>query len=164
MISRQALLRPDRLRTVERPFGWVPCRILTNGTIASMSPMEKQLYLVLALAADRHGISFYGDKRIQRTLGCTREELAYARAALIARDLLAYDGTTYQLLRLPQDATRTANTSGEPSQRSATVSNTDQSAKPPDRPATSPTNQEPQHAMPKSVRHALRDLFGRESF
>ena len=24
------LLRPDRLRTIERPFAWLPCRLLTG--------------------------------------------------------------------------------------------------------------------------------------
>ena len=161
MIGQRALLRPDRLRNVEHPFGWVPCRMLTNGTIASMSPIERQLYLVLALVADRRGISFYGDQRIQRTLGCSQEELRQARAALMTRDILAFDGTTYQLLPLPPDATRTANTSREPSQPSKTAPNPALHTKPPTRPATSPTDR---HGMPESVRETLRQLFSRESF
>jgi len=62
-------LRPDRLRTIERPFGWLPCRLLTGGMLAQMSGPARQLYLLLALAADRRGLSFCGDRRIQQTLG-----------------------------------------------------------------------------------------------
>ena len=164
MIEHRALLRPDCVRTVEHPFGWVPCRMLTNGIIASMSPDERQLYLFLALAADRRGISFYGDKRIRRTLGCTQEELRRARAALMARDLLAYDGTTYQLLPLPPDATCMAMTSPVPSQQSKMAPNPAMRTKPPTLHTTRPTDQRQRQNMPESVREILRQLFGRESF
>lgn len=150
MTDHRALLRPDRLRTVEHPFGWAPCRMLNNGTIASMSPLERQLYLVLVLAADRRGISFHGDQRIQRSLGCAQQELCQARTTLMERDLLAYDGRIYQLLPLPPDVARTAGTaktarkSVQPSQRNQ--------------------NRRQRQEMPESVRETLRKLFGGESF
>jgi hypothetical protein len=164
MSGSRALLRTDRIRTVERPFGWVPCRMLTNGTIASMSPDERQLYLVLALAADRQGISFYGDRRIRRILGCDQHELELARHALMARELLAYDGATYQLLPLPRDAEATAGASHD--RPAATASPTNGALRPTD-PARRPISSSDQRTdlgSPESVRHILRDLLGPERF
>jgi hypothetical protein len=140
--------------------------MLTNGMLSSMSPLERQLYLLLVLAADRRGISFYGDQKIQRTLACTQQELNRARAALMARDLLAYDGAIYQLLSLPQHATPTQATSRETSQPSTVAQRTH--PKPTTQSRTNTTvsehDQRRHPAMPESVRHVLRDIFGRDSF
>lgn len=160
MTGPGALLRPDRIRTVERPFGWVPCRMLTNGTIASMSPDERQLYLLLALAADRRGVSFYGDKRIRRILGCTPYELGLARHALMARELVAYDGATYQLLALPSDADSTPSAFSNPPPAASTPTSSAPRTGPPPRPRTTTVDRQREHGTPESVRHILRDLLG----
>lgn len=162
MSGPRALLRPDRIRTVEHPFGWVPCRMLTNGTIASMSPDERQLYLLLALAADRRGVSFYGDKRIGRILGCTPYELELARHALMERELLAYDGATYQLLALPSDVDSTPSAFSNPPPAASTPTNSAPRTTPPSRPRTNTVDPQREHGMPESVRHILCDLLGRE--
>ena len=166
MTERRNLLRPDRLRTVEHPFGWLPCRVLTNGTIASMSPLERQLYLMLALAADRRGISFYGDQRVQHILGCTPDQLERARTALIARDLLAHEGNTYQLLSTPPDTIPIASMSPKLSQPRLETADAALCAKPGAQTAAHPSGQQQQlrHAMPNSVRDTLRELFGRDYF
>lgn len=139
-------LHPDRIRTVEHPFGWVPCRMLNNGTIASMSPLERQLYLVLTLAADRQGISYYSEQRILQTLGCAPQELCRARNALIKRELLAYDGKTYQLLPLPHNHTKPK----EPPRKAAYTKQEDVPRQ--------------RQQMPETVRDTLRQLFGPNSF
>jgi hypothetical protein len=140
--------------------------MLTNGTLASMSPLERQLYLVLVLAADRRGISFYSDQRIQRTLGCTPQELHRARAALTARDLLAYDNATYQLLSLPPDPAPAPTTSPEASQPSQLAHRTPAQPTTQSRATTtvSDHDQRRHSAMPENVRHILRDIFGSNSF
>lgn len=163
--AEQTLPQPERLRTIEHPFGWLPCRMLTNGTIADMSPIERQLYLVLALAANRRGVSFYCNKRIQRTIGCTQAELDRARAALTERDLIAYDGTIYQLLSLPPEPKQTPNTPPELSQPTKMTPHTAPDTSTPVQPTTCPAVEHQQRrAMPDSVRHILRDIFGRENF
>ena len=98
------LLRPDRLRSVERerPFGWLPCRLLRGDLLRLMSTSAKALYLHLALAADRCGLSYWGDRRIQETIRLDAAELHHARQQLIDLDLVAFDGRTYQLLSLPE--------------------------------------------------------------
>jgi len=148
MNGRRALLKPDRVRTVERPFGWVPCRMLTNGTIASMSPDERQLYLVLSLAADRQGISFYGDKRIARILGFNQQELELARHALMARELVAYDGATYQLLPLPYNANATPSAAKNRSAVAETPANSAPKSSGPARRPTTSTDPRKQQAPP----------------
>jgi len=100
-MRRPKPLRPDRIRTVERPFGWIPFRILTSGILAQLSPTAKLLYFFLCLVADKKGISYYGDRRLTSVLKMPGPALAVARAELCRQDLLAFDGRLYQLLSLP---------------------------------------------------------------
>lgn len=95
------LLRPDRLRTIEKPFAWLPCRMLINGLFANLSDDAKLLYLFLCLAADRQGTSFYGDQRILSYFQRQSTDIDRARKELIQKDLIAYDGHLYQVLSLP---------------------------------------------------------------
>lgn len=97
-------LRRDRLRKMERPFGWIPFRILSAGWLQQLEREAKLLYLFLCLVADAQGVSYYGDARLCRLLDLTLAELERARDGLCCRDLLAFDGRVYQLLSLPADA------------------------------------------------------------
>jgi hypothetical protein len=95
------LLRPDRLRTIEKPFAWIPFRLLKDGLFADLTDRAKLLYTFLCLAADSQGTSFYGDARILTFFQLDPPQLHLARKELIQKDLLAYDGRLYQLLSLP---------------------------------------------------------------
>jgi hypothetical protein len=101
MNTRLTLPRPDRLRTIEKPFAWLPFRLLTDGIFADLSDRAKLLYIFLCLAADRQGSSFYGDAKIQTYFQLGPEEIDLARTELIHKDLLAYDGRLYQVLSIP---------------------------------------------------------------
>ena len=101
MNGRPNLPRPDRLRTIEKPFAWIPFRLLRDGFFADLSDRAKLLYLFLCLAADRQGTSFYGDARIQTYFQLDSTEIDIARKELIQKDMIAYDGRLYQLLSLP---------------------------------------------------------------
>jgi len=120
------LLRPERLRSIERPFGWLPCRLLSGGWIEALGGQAKLLYMLLATAADRQGLSFYSDDRIEQVLALGAGDLARARLELTELDLLAFDGRLYQLLSLPIHPPRPACLSGprttprEPSAPSST--------------------------------------------
>lgn len=98
---RQNPLRPDRLRPLERPFGWVPFRFLKSGWLQRLRRDAKLLYFFLCLVADRQGVSFYGDARIEKILALSDGELARARDELTELDLVAFDGHLYQVLSLP---------------------------------------------------------------
>ena len=101
MISRKPI-NPKRVRRIgKQTFAYVPHRFLRDGFLASLSPNERGLYLFLLLAADRNGLSFYAYDRICSTLEITPDRFIEARNALIELDLLATDGTRFQVLSLP---------------------------------------------------------------
>jgi len=106
MSARPNLLRPDRLRTIEKPFAWIPFRLLTDGLFANLSDRGKLLYIFLCLAADRQGISFYGDARIQTYFQLDFTDIDLARKELIKENMIAYDGRLYQVLSLPSPGYR----------------------------------------------------------
>lgn len=101
MRSRPQPPRPDRLRTVEQPFGWIPFRVLSSGLLLELDSCSKLLYFFLCLVADRHGVSFWSDRRVAEVLRFESEDLKQARAQLIGLDLLAVDRQVSQLLSLP---------------------------------------------------------------
>lgn len=97
----RAPIRPDRLRRIEPGFAFLPNRFLHGGFFASLSHGERSLYLFLVLAADRNGISFYCHDRICSTLEVTLDDYLLLRNGLLAKDLIAFDGTRFQVLSLP---------------------------------------------------------------
>ena len=101
MKQRPLPLRPDRMRTIERPFGWIPFRVLSSGLLGRLSPSAKLLYFFLCLVAGRDGLSFYGPRRIVELLGLEPSQLVEAVGELRDEDVLAFDGQVYQLLSLP---------------------------------------------------------------
>lgn len=57
--------------------------------------------LVGVLAGDRNGISFYHYDSLCSILELPPERYLEVRNTLIAKDLIAYDGTRFQVLSLP---------------------------------------------------------------
>jgi hypothetical protein len=102
-MNRQPV-RPDRVRSIRRGFAAIPNRFLHEGFFASLSHVERSLYFFLVLAGDRNGVSYYAYDRICSTLEITPERFVEARNALIALDLIATDGTRFQVLSLPAHA------------------------------------------------------------
>lgn len=92
----------DRVRSINGSFAFLEHRFLRDGFFASLSSDERSLYLFLVLAADRDGVSFYGYDSICSALECTLDAYVDARNGLIDKDLLAFDGTRFQVLSLPQ--------------------------------------------------------------
>jgi len=62
---------------------------------------ELLLYLFLVAVCDRHGLSFYRYDSICSLLQITVEQYIAARDALIEKELIAFDGTLFQVLDLP---------------------------------------------------------------
>jgi hypothetical protein len=101
------VLLPERLRKIPRSFAWIDHRLRSGGCLASMTAEEAALYLFLALAADRQGLSCWRLDRMERDLPFEVADLKQARERLIAGDLVAFrpwgprsvDGS-YQVLSL----------------------------------------------------------------
>jgi len=92
----------QRVRSIGgQSFAFLPHRFLREGFFVSLAPDELRLYVLLVLAADRHGLSFYHYDSICSLLEITLETYIRARNALIDKDLIAFDGTRFQVLSLP---------------------------------------------------------------
>ena len=102
---------PQRVRRITGSFGWIDHRLLRQGYVAVMTQQEHSLYLFLALAADRHGVSFYRQEKITDLLGMDDQTLAVARDRLIELGLLTFEAYSvtspngfYQLLPVDRPA------------------------------------------------------------
>ena len=100
MITKK-VLNPKRLRRIDGGFSFIPHRFLTEGFLASLAQKEILLYFLLILASDRHGLSFYAYDEICSLLELSVDEYVEARDGLIEKDLIAFDGTLFQVLTLP---------------------------------------------------------------
>jgi len=96
-------LVPERNRDIDRRggFAYIPNRFLHHGFFAALTDSERSLYLFLVLAGDRNGVSFYHFDRICAVLELSTDAYIDTRNSLIKKDLIAYDGTRFQVLSLP---------------------------------------------------------------
>ena len=101
MIEKK-LLQPNRVRHIDGGFSFIPHRFLTDGFLASLNQIEILLYLFLVLVSDRYGLSFYSYDAICSLLQITLDQYIEARDSLIRKDLIAFDGTLFQVLDLPE--------------------------------------------------------------
>jgi hypothetical protein len=108
---RYHIPEPQRVRRITGSFAWIDHRLLRHGYLAVLTPQEQSLYLFLALAADRHGVSFYRQEKICDLLGLEAHAFTVARDRLVELQLLAfapYSVTSpngfYQLLAVEQPA------------------------------------------------------------
>ena len=101
-MMEKRILCHERVRRIGSSFAFIEHRFLRDGFLANLGHHELLLYLFLVLAADRHGISFYGYDRICSLLRLSVEEYLEARNQLIGKDLIAFDGTLFQVLSLPE--------------------------------------------------------------
>jgi hypothetical protein len=99
---RRAPILAQRVRSIGgQSFAFLPHRFLREGFFASLAPDELRLYVLLVLAADRNGLSFYHYDSLCSLLEIPLEAYLRARNALIDKDLIAFDGTRFQVLSLP---------------------------------------------------------------
>lgn len=102
MTIQRTPIVPQRLRSIGgQSFAFLPHRFLREGFFASLAPDELRLYVLLVLAADRNGLSFYHYDSICSLLELPLESYLRARNALIEKDLIAFDGSRFQVLSLP---------------------------------------------------------------
>ena len=106
MTTPPSVVRPpiiaERVRRIDgQGFSFVPNRFLREGFFVSLTRDELALYLLLTLAGDRNGVSFYHYDSLCSILELALDQYLQARNALIDKDLIAFDGTRTQVLSLP---------------------------------------------------------------
>jgi len=72
------ILNPERIRRIDGGFSFIPHR-----------------------ASDRNGLSYYSYDRICTLLQFNLDEYIAARDGLIEKDLIAFDGSLFQVLSFP---------------------------------------------------------------
>ncbi len=100
---KKKILNPERVRRIAGGFGFIPHRFLKDGFLASLNRLELLLYIFLVIASDRNGLSFYAYDSICALLEMSLDEYIGSRNALIEKDLVAFDGTIFQVLELPRE-------------------------------------------------------------
>ena len=103
-MMEKVILCPHRVRKITGTFGFIEHRFLKEGFFYTLTHHQLLLYLFLVLVADRNGLSFYSYDKMCTLLRITLDEFILARDGLIEKDLIAFDGRTFQLLSLPQHA------------------------------------------------------------
>ena len=103
MIQKKILMI-DRVRQIDKGFAYLPHRLLTEGFVAGLHQHELLLYFFLVLVADRHGLSYYGYDAICSYLELSLDQYIAARNGLMDKDMIAFDGTLFQVLELPLTA------------------------------------------------------------
>ena len=101
---KKRVIDKKRIRRIDGGFSFIPHRFLTDGFVSALASGELLLYFFLVLAGDKNGLSFYSYDTICNLLRMPLEKYLQARDALIKCDLIAFDGTIFQVLELP-DAT-----------------------------------------------------------
>lgn len=98
---KKKILDPNRLRRIDGGFSFIPHRFIADGFLATLTQKELLLYFFLVLVSDRHGLSFYSYDAICSFLQLTVDQYLEARGRLIEKELIAFDGTIFQVLALP---------------------------------------------------------------
>jgi hypothetical protein len=113
---KKKVLDPNRIRCIEHGFSFIPHRFLTDGFLSFLDQKELLLYFFLVLVSDRQGLSFYSYDAICSLLQLSAEDYIRARDALMEKDLIAFDGTLFQVLDLPAKPPALTRREGSPHQ------------------------------------------------
>lgn len=101
--QRHLPIVPERVRKIGKDgFAFIPNRFLHDGFFAVLCPDELLLYFLLVVAGNRRGLSFYHYDSLCDLLRWPVERYLTARNGLIEKDLIAFDGTRFQVLELPE--------------------------------------------------------------
>jgi len=99
---KKKVLNLKRVRKINGGFSFIPHRFVLDGFLAALGQKELLLYLFLVLVSDRNGLSFYSYDTICTLLELSLDEYIASRNSLMDKDLIAFDGTLFQVLDLPE--------------------------------------------------------------
>ena len=102
---KKRILNAKRIRRIDGGFAFIPHRFLADGFLAALDQHQLLLYFFLVLASDRYGLSYYAYDSICTATRLTLEQYIEARNSLIKKELIAFDGTLFQVLDLPSKPT-----------------------------------------------------------
>jgi hypothetical protein len=105
MIEKKVLC-PERVRTINGSFAFLEHRFLQGGFWQTLNHHALLLYVFLILVGDRKGLSYYSYDKIVSLLKIAVDDYIFARNELIEKDLIAFDGSLYQVLSLPESPVR----------------------------------------------------------
>lgn len=111
---KKKVLNPGRIRHIDGGFSFIPHRFLSDGFLSSLTQNEILLYFFLVLVSDRSGLSFYSYDAICSLLKLSVHDYLEAEDGLIEKDLIAYDGTIFQVLDLPKKPIQALSTEPPP--------------------------------------------------
>lgn len=80
--------RPDLQRKPQAPFGWLEAHLLHEHWLSRLQPDATAVLLLLALAADRRGASYYSRGRMADRLGIDVERVDRALGRLLDAGLV----------------------------------------------------------------------------
>ena len=98
---KKKILCPDKTRKIQGSFAAIEHRFVRDGFFGSLTHSELLLYFFLVMVSDRYGLSYYAYDKICSCLQMPVEDYMEARNGLIEKELIAFDGTLFQVLRLP---------------------------------------------------------------
>lgn len=90
-MNRRPSPMPPRQDLERRPsgaFGWLQAELLHNRWLAEVGPHAAAVLVLLALAADKRGASFFSRQRMAEALGMTRHEVNVALQRLLDAGLV----------------------------------------------------------------------------
>jgi hypothetical protein len=116
-MMEKVILCPERVRKITGSFKFIEHRFLQEGFFYTLSYCELLLYLFLVFVADRHRLSFYSYDKMCTLLRITVDEFILARDGIIEKDLISFDGRTFQVLSLPRDGPQSAPIRGKEQMR-----------------------------------------------
>jgi len=113
---KKSIISQQRRRQLKPPFAWIDRRFMFDGYFAKLSSNEILLYLFLVLVADKDGLSYYSYEKICQLLHIYLDAYVQARDSLIHKQLIAFDGTVFQVLALPEPQKQSLSPKSKPQQ------------------------------------------------